>query len=239
MSLAHMVHNPPQPRSEPLEEIDPLRPRVRVRADMRRALLLLLCFVGTACPDPAPAEPAPAGPASAETPLSAFRTGSTTVSSYVQLGWTGTLTNDSLLDPPCRPEEAVPPAILAPAADGRWTAIAIGQTRIPCGGNDAIAVYVRATDHLVIRAPEVVRQDEVFSVHVSAHDRDGELLHRNGESASWELDGLAPGSRTGCMDFRSSTGDDALVEAAAVGSGRIVVALDGREAHADVTITAR
>ena len=161
--------------------------------------------------------------------------GATTVLSYVQLGWTGDFDDPWFVQPPCRPHDA-DPSVLAATSDGRWTAIALGETRVPCGGSDAVAVHVRETNHLVITAPAQVHRGEVFSVHVAAYDRDGQLLHRNAEASVWELDGLEPGDREGCMDIRNNDGDSRLVHASSVGDGRIHIALAGVDAYHDVRI---
>jgi hypothetical protein len=200
-----------------------------------RPFVALLLLAATACPA-APDEPSDpvAGPS-----LGAVyeRFASTTSLAYVQLGWTGEIRDATYFDGPCRPADAEPSDGLLPTDDGRWTAHAIGDVRIPCGQLDAMVVHVRPTDHLKIDAPVHVRVGETFSVRVSAHDRDDQLLQRNSDEATWHLEGaLERGNREGCMDIRSNHGDLALVHATAVGTAPLRVRLGELEATVDVTV---
>jgi hypothetical protein len=178
----------------------------------RRAFLLLIATAG--CPE-----------------------GTTTVLSYVQLGWVGDFETAWGLEAECRPDAAVPAGILAPVGDGRWRAAAVGETRVPCGVHDGVAVHVRAVDELRISLPDTVRVGDTFSAHVSVHDRAGEQLHRNDDVATWSFsDGVGKGSRDSCMDIRSNDGDSVLVQATDEGEARIHVELSSAEATVDVTV---
>ena len=197
----------------------------------RRALLLLIATAGCPGDPPAPAE-------MQSVSASLFdRHGETTVLSYVQLGWVGDFETAWGLEAECRPDAAVPAGILAPVGDGRWRSTALGDTRVPCGARDGVAVHVRAVEELRISLPDTVRVGDTFSAYVTVHDRTGQQLHRNADVATWSFaDGLGKGSRDSCMDIRSNDGDSVLVHATELGEARIRVALGGTEATVDVTV---
>jgi hypothetical protein len=210
------------------------RGRVRRSTAIERIRHLLPALLLVGCPNER-ARPA----VDLDTPLSDWLglTGETTVLSYVQLGWTGTFDAAWALEAACRPDAAVPAGILAPVGDGRWRAVALGETRVPCGARDAVAVHVRPVARLEIDVPDIVHVGDTFSARVVASDYEGRRLSRNHDGAAWRFaGGVGKGRRRGCMDLRPDNGDSVLVRANAMGDARIQVALSGAAASVDVVV---